>query len=105
MSATASSLEIPDPRRRTFRLPHWGWCLLVTVVLIAGYVSVLIWLPWHRQQMVIREIERLGGDCATWTGGPEWLRQLLGDDRMENFKIFDRVETVILIGTRLTDEE
>ena len=65
------------------RLPHWGWFLLATVVLVVAGIGLSIWLPWHREQQVIHEIERWGGSaCYAGRFAPEWLEQLLGESRM-----------------------
>ena len=94
-----------DPRRSRFRLPHWGWCLLATVALVVAGIGLSIWLPWHREQQVIQRIQRVeswwfsgnwGGWYETKTCGPEWLRELAGEDRIKEFKVFDRVVNVRL---------
>ena len=40
MSITAPSLTSVDQVRSRFRLPHWGWFLLATVVLVLGIVDL-----------------------------------------------------------------
>ena len=94
-----------DPAQSRFRLPHWGWFLLATVVLVIGSVGLSVWLPWHREQQVIQVIEGWGGKVDTQTGGPDWLWQLLGKDRMTEFKVFDRVSYVQLDYMEITDAE
>src|ERR1019366_2088506 len=84
-------------------LPHWGWFLLATVVLVVGYVGLSVWLPWHREQQVVREVEGWGGKVFTETSGPEWLRQLVGKDQMQEFKVFERVIIVDLALTTISD--
>ena len=47
----------PEPRRFSIRLPHWGWFLLATVVLVVGFVGLSVWLPYHQEQQVIGMLE------------------------------------------------
>jgi hypothetical protein len=95
-----------EPTQSRFRPPHCGWFLLVTVALAIGNVSVSVWLPWRREQQVIPKIEGWGGVIGTKPlGGPQWLRQLVGEHRMRGFKIFDRIDSVDLSGSEITDAE
>ena len=57
-------------------------------------VALQIGMPIYRQQVAIREIDRLGGIVHTTRGGPQWLRSLTGDDWM---RPFDRAWRVIVI--------
>jgi hypothetical protein len=91
-----------SPRSR-FRLPHWGRFLLATLVLAIATAGLSIWLPYHREQQVIRKIESWSGQVSAETGGPGWLRQLVGEDRMSELKVFDRIDFVSLSGTAVTD--
>ena len=59
MADTTPSTLTTEPSRFAIRLPHWGWCLLGTVVLIGVGVGLSVGLPKYRQQAAIREIERL----------------------------------------------
>jgi hypothetical protein len=101
---------IDSPHSR-YRLPHWGWFLLATVVLVIAGVSHSVWMSYHREQQVIQMIEGWGGSVATdfdgetETVGPEWLRRLVGQDRMKRFKVFARVSVVDLEPTAVTDAE
>jgi hypothetical protein len=103
MVPTNPSPSPPEPGRFPLRLPHWGWFLLATVVLVVGYVGTSVWLPYHREQQAIRMIESWGCIVKTATAGPEWLRWFVGDDRMKDFKVFDRVCCVELSNTEISD--
>ena len=103
----AASDPIPvsaEPARSRPRLPHWGWFLLATVVLSVGCVGLSVWWPYHREQQVIHEIESLGG-YAFKTVGPLWLRNLVGDDRIQEIKFFERVNIVYLDDKAITDAD
>jgi len=54
---------------------------------------------------VILEIQNFGGSVATETGGPQWLRWLVGEDRLKKVKVFERVEIVALGSKEITDVE
>jgi hypothetical protein len=57
-----------ESARPRFRLPHWGWFLLPPVVLAIGFVSLSIWWPHQREQMVIQKIQNWGGSVETENG-------------------------------------
>jgi hypothetical protein len=93
-----------DSARTRFRLPHWGWCLLATVVLVVAAIGLSIWLPWHREQQVIQMIEGKGGSVfETTTRGPDWLQRPIGSDRLKAVKVFERVISVQLSRSTITD--
>src|SRR5438046_1644905 len=92
--------------RFRIRLPHWRWFLLSTVVLVIGFVGLSVWLPWHREQQIIRKIESSRGEFETGTNAPEWMQRLLGEERMSRLKLFDRIISVDLGSTNgITDAE
>src|SRR5258708_25089665 len=92
-----------DSARSRFRRPHRGWLLLATVVLAIAGIGLSIWMPYHREQQIVARVEGWGGKVKTETAGPEWLLQLVGEDRMKGFKVFGRVSKVNLNGTTVTD--
>src|SRR5260221_9343624 len=94
------SSESPDPRRFSIRLPRPLWIGLTAVVVFGVAGGLWIGAPIYRKQMVIREIERLGGAVRTQPGGPEWLRGRMADKRIT---LFDDVVAVYLEDTRATD--
>jgi hypothetical protein len=95
-----------DSPNSRFRLPHWGWFLLATVALVIGFVSLSVWLPYHREQQAILRIESCGGEAfEAVTSGPNWLRQLVGIGRMHEFKVFDRVSKASLDIAIVTDAD
>jgi hypothetical protein len=50
-----------DSTKARSRLPHWGWFLLATVMLVVGYVGLSVWVPWHRERQAIAKIKAMGG--------------------------------------------
>ena len=86
--------EEKKPRRCS--IPHPGLLLVVALVSVVIAIDLSLWLPYHRQQAAIREIERLGVSFTVQQGGPEWLRDVVGDDWM---KCFDSVVFLNLDGT------
>jgi len=92
--------ESPQPRT-----PLWSLLLLATILLAVGLVGQSVWWPYYREQQVILEIRKFGGNVATETGGPEWLRWLVGEDRLKKVKVFERVSVVALGSKEITDVE
>ena len=70
---------------------------------MAGFVSFSIWWPYHQEQPTVNLIVRLGGEVETESAAPKWLRDALGEDRITKLKIFERVHSVSLRGTSVTD--
>jgi len=103
MADVSPNLTPRDLAQSRFRLPHWGWFLLATIVLLLGFVGLSIWLPWHREQAVIHEIERWGGNVRTENVPPRWLRRLDSHNRASTFNIFPRAVEVFLFVDKLTD--
>jgi hypothetical protein len=93
-----------SPQSRS-RLPHWGWLLLATVGLAVAAVGLSIWLPRYREQQAIQKIEEWGGQVETRTDDPEWLRNLVGKDRMKDSKLYVRAVTVQLTGQEISDAQ
>src|SRR5579859_5006799 len=82
-----------SPRSR-LRMPHWGWWLLGTVALVVAGIGLSVWLPYHREQQAIQKIKSWPGVVETTTVGPGWLRQLVGNDRVHQMKVFERIISV-----------
>jgi hypothetical protein len=91
------------PHRLSIRLPHWGWFLLGTVALVFAGVGLSVWVPFQHEQQVVQEIESWGG--FAYSESPEWLEQLLGEDRAKEFRVFQCIYSVQLDGIAVTDAE
>jgi internalin A len=85
----------------TLRLPHWKWLLYVAIPFVLAAVALPFAIPVYQKHVAIREIERLKGIVTTTKGGPEWLREWLGD---EQGRMFDDVTGVNLAMTEITDD-
>jgi|SRR5579863_9869089 len=105
MAATTPSPVTAEPRRFSIRLPHWGWCLLATVVLVVAGIGLSIWLPYDREQPIVEKIENWGGRAHRRKVGPQWLRQLVGEDGMKRIDPFQRVFAVDLDEAYITDAD
>lgn len=104
MSSTISNSKFERPRWSP-RVPHWGWYLLVTVVLIVAALALSIWWPYHREHSAAQEIRNRGGMMYdTQHVAPEWLRSLVGEQRIRNAEIFDRETLVTLQGLAMLRE-
>ncbi len=84
-----------EDKPKRFRIPRPGVLLPIALVLVVIAVGLSVWVPYHREHVAIREIERLGGMVTTEQGGPEWLRDLAGDELMVGF---DRVVEVNFVS-------
>jgi len=93
---------INDERGHTARSRFWSWFLLATAILVVLYPAFSIWIPYHREREIVQKIQGWGGLVGTTTGGPEWLRQLVGDEPM---KVFDRVANVDLHDSSIDDAD
>src|SRR5262249_22199444 len=78
MSSTSDRPTLADPRRFSVPLPRALWIGIVAVVLVVVALGLQIGVPIYRQQVAIREIERVGGYVTLGSRGPEWLRDWLG---------------------------
>lgn len=74
----------------------------MTPVLVAVFAALSVWLPYHREQEVIQKIKSWGGEVLTKRGAPVWLRRLVDDEQMP---VFDRVKSVQLDFTKITDAD
>ncbi|MSR60425.1 MAG: hypothetical protein EXS05_22760 [Planctomycetaceae bacterium] len=99
--AVALPTERTESRRFSIRLLRTHWLLLATITLIV--VGLIRWfgLPIYRQHVAIREIERLGGRIESDKGGPGWLRNWIGDERMKGF---DEVDSVFIHRKQFSNE-
>ena len=79
--------------------------MLPAVGLAIAAIGLSIWLPYHREQQVIQKIEDWNGWVHTETSAPDWLRNLVGEDRTEGLKVFERIIFIDLRGTKVTDTE
>jgi len=104
--SSAATGKPPRPRRwipRSLRL----FAAILTLLGVGSilWIGISVWLPYHSEQQVIQKVEGWGGRVGTETRGPEWLREIVGESRMKEFKVFDKVDAVFLDNTEVTDAE
>ncbi len=82
------------------RLPCPVTLVLIALVLLIGGGSLMVWLPYHHNQTVIAEVERLGGYTESEIVRPAWISDAVDD---EYLGVFARVFRVILDDTQIND--
>ncbi|QDT48113.1 Leucine Rich repeats (2 copies) [Symmachiella dynata] len=87
--------------KRKSRLPRTGTLVLIAVVLLIGGGALMVWLPYHRNQVAIAEVERHGGRAYSEIVRPAWIPDAVDDGRLW---VFERVIRVDLAVTQFSDE-
>src|SRR5579859_4863724 len=95
----------PELHRLVIRPPHWGWSLLIAIVVAITGIGLAIWLPYQRELKIVAQIEALGAKVESKSRGPDWLERLVGYERMEKITLFDRATDVKFDDRRCTDSE
>src|SRR5665213_2074561 len=80
-----SNFNAAEPCRFSTWLPRPFWIGVAAVGLIILAIGLGIGVPMYRQHSAILEIQRLGGFVETNFGGPNWLRDLVGERWMQVF--------------------
>ncbi|QDT49153.1 Internalin-A precursor [Symmachiella dynata] len=87
---------MPDTENQKSRWPRSGTLLFIAVVLLIGGGVILVWLPYQKEQLVVAEVERLGGRTVSVIQRPFWIPDAVDD---EYLKVFERVNEVDLSNT------
>lgn len=102
MDADVSQATVRIPPKK-FSVLRRRWRLVAAMALLG---VAALWLhfgaPVYRQQQAIGTIQRAGGWVGAREGGPEWLREKVGHERMTGF---DEIRAVSLGGTDFTDDQ
>jgi len=63
------------------------WTALLAVLLLVGGIAWRFWWPYQRQLWVIQAMRAAGGEFTIGFEpvGPEWLRNLVGDEALQVF--------------------
>ena len=93
-------------KTKIHRIPKPIWFGILSVLMVVLAVFLQVWLPYHREQVAIREIESVGGRVDTETFRPQWLSQWgIQPQWLSQWSIrFDRDSWVELEGEKVTDE-
>jgi Leucine-rich repeat (LRR) protein len=106
MSSQDGNITMSKPKSR--RIPHPIWFGVAAVLMVTLWVVLAVWLPYHKEQVVVRELEEMGGVVFTYWSGPEWIE--FGPEWLSirtydgSLSWFDRVNGVGLSKTAITDE-
>lgn len=60
MATIPPSTVTAEHLRRLFRVPHWGWFLPATVVLVVGILNLWDFQPNHRERQIVEKIDESG---------------------------------------------
>ncbi len=75
------------------RLPRPLWIFLLTVALAVVFVGLRFGIPLYRQAVAALKIEQFGGVVTKEPMGPNWLRGIVGEQRIA---ALDKVTAVVL---------
>ena len=67
---------------RKSRLSRTCTLVLIALVLLIGGGVLMVWLPYHREQQVITEVEKLGGSTYSKIVRPIWVTDGVGDEHL-----------------------
>ncbi|HBL47703.1 MAG TPA: hypothetical protein DDZ90_30385, partial [Planctomycetaceae bacterium] len=66
------------------------WFGILAVVMMMLWVFLAVWFPYHREQVAIREIEKLGGEVQTFKFGPvssvHFYKRPISDEDLKHLK-------------------
>jgi hypothetical protein len=85
MAPASEKSTTPELRRYSIRIPHPIWLGLTAVALLILSMGLHIGLSIYRRESAIGEIARFGGWVGRSHVGPEWLRELTGEERIDRF--------------------
>jgi len=71
------------------------------VLMAAVYAAVLVWMPYQREQRIVKEIEACRGKVNWQYFSPDWIPQSM----RERTTLFNRVTCLHLDNTQVTDTE
>ncbi|WP_339907125.1 hypothetical protein [Symmachiella dynata] len=82
------------------RLPRTGTLMLIAVVLLVGGGVLMVWLPYHRNQVAMAEVQKLRGVTEPGIVRPFWIPDAVDDEYLE---LFLRGTGVWLSDTQVSD--
>jgi len=100
-----SDATSPELRRFSIGLPRPLWIGSAAAVLFSVGIALQIGLPIYRQEAAIRAIDRMYGIVGTEQRGPDWLRSLVGDERMRIFDVVESIEIAPTLDSENIDAE
>jgi len=100
MSESAS-----NPTSKWLDLLFSKWTALLALLLLIVGLPLSYWMPYQRQRWALQALEVAGAKVVVnfGPGGPDWLRNLIGDEAMQ---VFDEPKRILIVGAapRFGDE-
>lgn len=94
------SKSLVQLRRISIPVPRALWIGIATLLLLLVTCGINVGVPFYRQLTVGLAVQRLGGRIETRSGGPNWVRRIVGS---EATAWFGEVAEVDLGHTATTD--
>jgi hypothetical protein len=94
-----------DPSSKPWDRLLSKWTALLALLLLICGIPLSFWMPYQRQRWALQAIEAAGAKVSVefGPGGPDWLRNLIGDEAMQ---VFDEPKRIFILGAmpRFGDE-
>lgn len=83
MTDAPTNIDQSSPQKSRRR---YGWWLVFALVVLLFAIALPVVIQYQRQSSLIKSIEQAGGLVKTVPDGPQWLRKMLGKERMRRFE-------------------
>lgn len=97
MTDAPTNIDQSSPKKGRRR---YGWWMVFALVVLLFAVGLPVVIQYQRQNSLIKSIEQAGGLVKTMPDGPQWMRSLLGRERMRRF---DSVAGIIVVDPLIDD--
>jgi len=80
---------------KTLDMVRSKWVVLLALLLLIVGIPLSFWMPYQRQRWALQAIEAAGAKVSVelGPGGPDWLRNIIGDAAMQ---VFDQPKRIAI---------